>query len=69
MLNKNYHLRVIFSRNDMIITFYFIPGEPLHIDMELALASFDSISEVNMVSYFFSLKRNSFQRVYRCMEK
>ncbi len=28
----------------------FLAGEPLHIDMELALASFDSISEVNMVS-------------------
>jgi hypothetical protein len=24
-------------------------GEPLHIEMELTLASFDSISEVNMV--------------------
>ena len=27
-----------------------VSGEALHIDMELVLASFDSISEVNMVS-------------------
>ena len=27
-----------------------VAGEALHIDMELVLASFDSISEVNMVS-------------------
>ena len=29
---------------------FLLTGEPLVIDMELALASFDGISEVNMVS-------------------
>ena len=29
---------------------FVLAGEPLVIDMELALASFDGISEVNMVS-------------------
>ena len=33
-----------------ILSIFLFPGDPLHIDMEIVIASFDSISEVNMVS-------------------
>lgn len=33
------------------INFYYLgTGEPLHVGMDLTIASFDAISEVNMVS-------------------
>lgn len=31
----------------------FVPGEPLFVGMDLTIASFDAISEVNMVSFVF----------------
>ena len=35
----------------LIILLYF-PGDPLYVGFDLTIASFDSISEVSMVSYF-----------------
>lgn len=37
------------SMTTFLLTF---PGDPLHVGMDLTIASFDAISEVNMVSLF-----------------
>ena len=39
------------SSNDLIL-FICFPGDPLYVGFDLTIASFDSISEVSMVSCF-----------------
>lgn len=45
------------------------PGLPLYIGMDLAIASFDSISEVNMVSYLVADKRRTHVRLSENLQK
>lgn len=50
---KNEIITLIIHSWLMILIFeclYMITGDPLHVGMDLTIASFDAISEVNMVS-------------------
>ena len=39
----------VFNNLHEYFTFVWIPGDPLYVDMDITIASFDAISEVNMV--------------------
>ena len=49
------------------MTGFYVTGKPLYIDMELQLASFDSISEVNMVSYARCTRSTDWKERWVCL--